>query len=80
MSNNGIAKFLTSAKTVISIMVILVALVVWFVVLKEDVATNTKQLESVLPKVQDNRENILIIQSDIKHTKATVDMIWEKVK
>ncbi len=80
MANNGIAKFLTSAKTVISIIVIIVALVVWFVALRDDVESNTKQLEIVCPKAQENREKIIGIEKDVKHTKETVDRIWEKVK
>lgn len=80
MRNNGIAKFLTSAKAVISIILVIVGLVVWFVVMKEDVADNTKQLEVNTPKVQENRESIIGMEKDITHIKDAVDKIYEKVK
>ena len=80
MSENGIGKFLTSAKTVIGIIAFIVVLTVWFVVMYEDVADNTKQIEVNSPKAQDNRERILVIQADIKHIKGAVDDIFEKVK
>ena len=80
MANNGIAKFLTSAKAVLSIIVVIVALVVWFVVMNENVKNNTKHIEDNTPKVQENRECILVIQSDIIHIKEGVDKIYEKVK
>ena len=80
MASNGITNFLTSAKAVVSIRVVIVALVVWFVVLNEDVADNTEQLEVNTPKAQANRESIIGIEKDITHIKGAVDKIWEKVK
>ncbi len=80
MTNNGIAKFLTSAKTVIGIIAFIVAITVWLVVMNEDVGDNTKQIEVNTPKAQENREQILVIQSDIKHIKGAVDKIYDKVK
>lgn len=80
MLNNGIMRFLTSAKMVISIILVIVALVVWLVVMKEEVAANAKQLEVNTPKVQDNRERIIGMEKDISHIKDAVDKIYEKVK
>ena len=80
MVNNGISKFLTSAKAVLSILVIIIALVVWFVVMNEDVKNNTKNIQDDAPKIQENRESILVIKSEIVHIKETVDKIYEKVK
>jgi len=80
MRNNGIAKFLTSAKAVLGILVIIVTLVVWFVVMNQDVKANKQHIKVTTPKVQDNRERILVIQSDITHIKGAVDKIYEKVK
>ncbi len=37
MPNNGIVKFLTSAKAIVSILVVLVALIVWFVSMGSEV-------------------------------------------
>ena len=80
MLNNGIVKFLTSAKAVLSIILVIVALVVWFVVMNEEVADNTEQLEVNTPKVQENRESIIGMKKDIAHIKDAVDKIYEKVK
>jgi len=80
MINNGTVKFLTSAKTIISIILVIVALVVWFVVLNEDVKDNRQQLEVNTPKVQENREDIIGMKKDIAHIKRAVDNIYEKVK
>ena len=80
MPNNGIAKLLTSAKAVVSIILVIVALVVWFVIMNEEVADNTEQLEVNTPKVQENRESIIGMKKDITHIKGAVDKIWEKVK
>ena len=80
MINNGIARFLTSAKAVLGIILFIVALVVWFVAMNEKVADNTKQLEVNMPKVQENRESIIGMEKDISHIKDAVDKIYEKVK
>lgn len=80
MASNGIAKLLTSAKAMISIMLAIVALVAWFVVMSEGVKDNTKQIEVNTPKVQDNRESIIGMKKDISHIKEAVDKIYDKVK
>lgn len=80
MASNGIAKLLTSAKAMISIMLAIVALVAWFVVMSENVKDNTKQIEVNTPKAQDNRESIIGMKKDITHIKEAVDKIYDKVK
>jgi len=79
MSNNGLTKFVTSAKAIVGIAVVLVALIVWFVTMKEDVQAHSIQLKANTPEIKQNREDIIGIKKDIGHIKGAVDRIEKKL-
>ena len=79
MSNNGLTKFVTSAKAIIGIVVVLVALIVWFVTMKEDVKAYGVQLKTNTPKIQGNSENIIRLQADVTYIKKGIDRIEKKL-
>jgi len=79
MANNGLTKFVTSAKAIIGIAVVLVGLIVWFVTMKEDVEAHDIQLKALTPDIKQNREDIIGIKKDIGHIKGAVDRIEKKL-
>ncbi len=79
MANNGITKWLTSAKAIIIILVTLITLVAWLMAMNGNVKQSVKQLDINTPKIQENEKIIFGMQKDISHIKGAVDRIEEKL-
>ncbi len=75
MATNGFVKFLTSAKAIGGILIVLVGLVVWFVTMKENVKAHSIQLKANTPKIQTNKESFIGIKKDVEHISKEVGEI-----
>lgn len=82
MSNNGIVKFLTSAKAILGILAILVALVVWFTTMGSDVkavkAENTRQekvSEALRHCVTANTQTLVKVETQLSAVDENVKRI-----
>ncbi len=79
MVTNGFVKFLTSAKAICGILIVLVGLVVWLVTMKENVKAQGIQLKANTPDIKQNREDIIGMKKDIGHIVGAVDRIEKKL-
>ena len=79
MASNGFVKLLTSAKAIVFILLTILALVTWLLAMNGNVKQNIKQLDINMPKIQENRENVIRLRSDVTHIKGAVDRIEEKL-
>lgn len=82
MANNGVVKFLTSAKAILGIAAVLVALIVWFVSMGSDVqsvqAENMRQekaAEALRHCVTENTRTLVKVETQLKAVDEKVERI-----